>query len=169
MTPQQIVGLAARLFAIWLAINSVQAFEMAAAMHRQPGAESTPAPYIIAALLMLAAVLLWLFPMAVGHKLVPRTHSKDVIHVPANEIVVIACVVLGLWVLVVRAIPALAYYIAVVAMWIKNAQPITSLDQSYHLSFVLGLVQLAVGLVLVLRARRISAYLLPEYPNDEAR
>lgn len=138
-------------------------------MHSQPGAESTPAPYIIAALLMLAAVLLWLFPMVVGHKLVPRTHSNHVIHVPANEVVVIACVVLGLWVLVGRAIPALAYYMAVVAIWIKNAQPIASLDQSYHLNFVVGLVQLAVGLVLVLRARRISAYILPQYPHDEAR
>ena len=162
MTAQQVVGLAARLVAIWLAITSVQAFGMAAAMRAQPGAESTPVPYVVAALLLLAAVLLWLFPMVVAHKLIPRTRSDDVLRVPAGEIVMIACVVLGLWVLVGRAIPAVAYYVSVAAIWVKNGQPITTLDQSQHIGFVVALVQLAIALFLVLRARRIAAYILTE-------
>ena len=169
MTAQQVVGLAARLFAIWLAISAIQAFGLAVAMRAQPGAESSPVPFAIAALFVVAACLLWLFPMVVAHKLVPRTYSSDVLRVPAGEVAVIACVVLGLWVLVGRAIPALAYYISVAAIWLKNGQPLSTLDQGQHVSFMVGLVQLAVALFLMLRARRISAYVLGEHSHGDTR
>ena len=166
MTPQQIVGLAARLFAIWLLITAIQAVGMAATMAEQPGATSSVAPYGFAALFLIVAILLWLFPMVVAHKLVPRTRFEDTLRLPANDLLVVACVVLGLWVIVVRAVPAIAYYISVAAFWVKNGQPITALEQSRHVSFLIGLIHLAIGLFLALRARQVAAYVLPQPPND---
>ena len=162
MTPQQIIGLAARLFAIWLAINAVQAIGMAAAMAEQPGAQTTAAPYVFAALFLIVAILLWLFPMVVGHRLVPRTQFDNTLSAPAHELLVVACVVLGLWIIVVRAIPAIAYYISIAALWIANGQPVTTMDQSQHIGFLVGLIHLGVGLFLVLRASRFAAYVLAQ-------
>jgi hypothetical protein len=166
MTPQQIVGLAARLFAIWLVITAIQAFGMATAMGEQPGATSTAVPYGFAALFLAAAIFLWLFPMAVAHKLVPRTRFENTLRLPAHEVLVVACVVLGLWVIVARAVPAVAYYVSVAAFWLKNGQPIGTLQQSQHIGFLIGLIHLAIGLFLVLRARQVAAYALPQPPED---
>jgi hypothetical protein len=163
MTPQQIVGLAVRLFAIWLALTAIQAVGLAMSMEQQPGAAATVAPYGFAALFVVVAIFLWLFPMVVAHKLVPRTRFEDNVRAPANELLFVACVVLGLWVIVARAVPPLAYYISVAAFWVKNGQAIATLGQSQHISFLVGLIHLAIGLLLVLRARRIAAYLLDNH------
>jgi|tagenome__1003787_1003787.scaffolds.fasta_scaffold20752324_2 hypothetical protein len=167
MTPQQIVGFAARLFAIWLVITAIEALGMATAMAHQPGATSTFAPYGFAGLFLVAAIFLWLFPMVVAHRLVPRTRFEDTVRVPAHDLLLVACIVLGLWVIVVRAVPALAYYISLATFWLKNGQAIATLDQSQHLGFLVGLIHLAIGLFLVLRARQVTAYLLPQPPNGE--
>ena len=166
MTPQQIVGLATRLFAIWLVITAIQAAGTAMAMAEQPGAVSSVAPYGFAALFLVVAILLWLFPMVVAHKLVPRTRFEDTVRVPANELLVVACVVLGLWVIVVRAVPAIAYYISTVAFWLKNGEPITALGQSWHIGFLIGLVHMTIGIFLVLRARQVTAYILSRVPGQ---
>ncbi len=80
-------------------------------------------------------------------------------HVPAHEALVVACVILGLWVLVVRAVPAIAYYVTVAIYWSRNGQSVSSLDPSLHFGFALGLVQLVMALFLVFKARGISAVL----------
>jgi hypothetical protein len=167
MTPQQIVGLAVRLFAIWLVIMAVQAVGMATAMAEQPGATSTFAPYGFAALFVVVAILLWVFPMVVAHKLVPRTRFEDTLRVPANDLLVVACVVLGLWDIVARAVPAITYYISIAAFWLKNGQPIATLEESRHIGFLIGLIHLAIGLLLTLRAREVAAYVLPHALNDD--
>lgn len=159
MTPQQIVGVAVRLFAIWLAITAIQAAGMGIGTNVLPGIKPTLAPYVFSALFLLVAIALWLFPMVVAHKLVPRTKFDNVLHVPAQEIIVIACIVLGLWVLVVRAVPAIAYYVTVTIYWSTNGQSVSALDQSVHFGFVLGLVQLAMALFLLFKARSISAFI----------
>lgn len=166
MTPQQIVGLAVRLFAIWLVITAIQAVGTALEIAGQPGAISSVVPYGFAALFLVVAILLWLFPMVVAHKLVPRTRFEDTVRLPANDLLVVACVVLGLWVIVVRAVPAIAYYFSIAAFWLNSGQPITALERSRHIGFLIGLIHLAIGLFLVLRARQVTAYVLPRPPGE---
>lgn len=79
--------------------------------------------------------------------------------VPRQEVLILACVILGMWVLVVRAIPAISYYITVVIYWSANGQYLSTLEPSLHFGFVLGLVHLAMALVLVFKAREISGIL----------
>src|SRR5690242_12145211 len=78
MTPQQIVGAAVRLFAIWLVMVAIQA----AGTSAQPGTQSTIAPYVFSALFLVVAIFLWLFPLVVAHRLVPRTKFDNELHVP---------------------------------------------------------------------------------------
>jgi len=155
MTPQQIVGVAVRLFAIWLVITAIQA----AGTSAQPGAQTTIVPYVFSALFLVAAILLWLFPLVVAHKLIPKTKFDNVLNIPAAEAVVVACVILGLWVLIVRAVPGIAYYATVAIYWSRNGQAVSSLDPSLHFGFVLALVQLVIALFLIFKAHDISAFI----------
>jgi hypothetical protein len=165
MTPQQIVGVAVRLFAIWLVVTAIQAAGSGLGTSAQPGTQTTIAPYVFSALFLVVAILLWLFPLVVAHRLVPRTKFDNLLHVPTQEALVVACVILGLWVLVVRAVPAIAYYVTVAIYWSRNGQSVSSLDPSLHFGFVLGLVQLVMALFLIFKARDMSAFILLKHQD----
>jgi hypothetical protein len=105
--------------------------------------------------------------MVVAHKLVPRTHFDNVLRIPAEEVAVVACVVLGLWVFVARALPPLTQYFSVVALLIKNNQPIFSIGDGYFARLVEGLVELAVASLLTFKARAIATYFLVRRSTEE--
>ncbi|OQA33805.1 MAG: hypothetical protein BWY57_00945 [Betaproteobacteria bacterium ADurb.Bin341] len=100
MTPQQIVGLAARLFALWLVVIALQIFGIATAMNQQFNQSGAFALYFMPALPLLLAVFLWSFPMFVAHKIVPRTHDSNTLRLPAREATAAASAIIGIWVLI---------------------------------------------------------------------
>ena len=167
MTPQQVVGLFVRLLAVWLAVSGVQVIGIGVALDAQKTQEHTLVPYVISAVLFVVALGLWLFPMVVAHKLVPRTHFDNVLHIPAQEVAVVACVVLGLWVFVARALPPLAQYFSVIALLIKNNQTISAVGDGYSARLVEGLVELAVASLLTFKARAIAIYFLARRSTEE--
>ena len=66
MTPQQIVGTASRLFAIWLLITAFQAVAIGGAL--KAGSSDPSAvwvPYLMGGFYLLAGLLCWFFP---GHR-----------------------------------------------------------------------------------------------------
>jgi hypothetical protein len=166
MTPQQIVGAAVRLFAIWLVIVGIQAAGNGIATS-QPGAQSTIAPFVFSALFLVVAVVIWIFPLVVANAVIPRTKFDNVLRVPKQEALILACIILGMWVLVVRAIPAISYYITVVIYWSENGQYLSSLEPSLHFGLVMGLVHLVMALFLVFKAREISGFLSPPQAHSE--
>jgi hypothetical protein len=167
MTPQQLVGVACRLFAIWLGITALQAVGIAQAMMAQDRSGTLPLPYFLAGMYLAAGIVLWLFPMWVAHRLIPRTQFQDKLRLPARDAVMVGCVILGLWVLVVRAIPSLSWYISIAAFWLANGQPLTTMDSSRHLELVNGLVNLIVGWLLVAKYDRIGRLILPGSDSDQ--
>lgn len=160
MTPQQIVGAAVRLFAIWLVFVGIQA-AVNGISTSQSEAQSTIAPFVFSALFFVAAAAIWFFPLVVANALIPRTKFDNVLRTPRQEVLTLACIILGMWVLVVRAIPALSYYITVVAYWSANGQPFASLERVLHFGVVMGVVDLVMALLLVFKADAISGYLSP--------
>jgi hypothetical protein len=167
MTPQQIVGAAARLFAIWLVVVGIQAAGNGIATS-QTDAQSTVAPFVFSALFLVVAVAIWFFPLVIANAVIPRTKFDNVLRVPKQEALILACIILGMWVLVVRAIPAISYYITVVIYWSANGQYLSSLEPSLHFGLVMGIVHLVMALFLVFRAREISGFLLPPQTHSEA-
>lgn len=163
MTPQQIVGLAVRLFAIWLALTDIRTFDIARVLESQPNAsETTIAPYVFSAAYVIVAVLLWFFPLVVAHNLMPRTRFTDNLHLSAREAAVVACVIFGLGVALVFALPILSRYISIAIFWVKNGQPLSELGQAQHVTFVQGLIYLAVGVFFIVWARPLAARTLPD-------
>jgi hypothetical protein len=168
MTPQQIVGLAARLFSIWLALLALGEANLglldwysSRSNHDAALYVHTIGYYVMATLFLGFAFLLWFFPMTIAHKLVPRTKFEDTLSLPARQAVVVACVVLGLFVIVWRALPILANYLSLAAIWIANGQPISIMAPKAHIQGLIGLIQFIVGLFLVVKAHTLAAKIMP--------
>jgi len=162
MTPQQIVGLASRLFAIWMAVSAVQAFAIAMALKAgSNNPDAVWAPYFIGGLYLLVGVLCWFFPMSIAHRLVPRTKFDDVLKLPARQAMTVACVVLGLLVIAFKAVAPVVGYLSVCALWIASGQTLWSVDAGRHIDGWIGLAQLALGVLLIVKAHVFSAWLLP--------
>jgi hypothetical protein len=156
MTAQQAVGLAGRLFAIWLALGAFQSWAVARALHAEGALDGSWLPYSLPAIYWIAAVMLWFFPLSIAHRLVPRTRFQDRMALPSQQVVVVACVVLGLAVILLRALPALAAYVVTASLWIAAGQPISAMDAEQHVNAWVGAIQLAVGLAFVLKADALA-------------
>ncbi len=161
MTPQQAVGLASRLFAIWLALGAFQSWMVVRAVHADGVAPAGWLQYAVPAIYWAAAVLLWFFQMSIAHRLVPRTRYEDRMALPPQQVVVVACVVLGLCILLLRALPALASWLAAAVLYVGAGQRISTMDAARHAALLEGLLQLAAGLVCVFRAQAIAARVAP--------
>lgn len=161
MTPQQAVGLACRLFAIWLALGSFQSWMLVRAAQSEGIATAAWLPYAVPGLSWLAAVALWFFPLSIAHRLLPRTRQEDRIALPVRQVLVVACVVLGLVVVLLRALPVLSAWLAEALLWIAMGEPLSAMDPARHAELWAGLMQLAVGLVFVLKAQPLADRILP--------
>ena len=167
MTPHQAIGVAVRLFAVWLLITALQTIFTGIALNLRPDAEDTIVAYLFAALYVLVAALLWLFPMLIAHRLVPRTRFAEKLSVPAQQVTAVATVILGLWLLAARAIPAIAHYAILGVLWSRNGQTLANLPAEQHVALAIGLIDLALALVFMFKAPDIAAYIVSEQAKGE--
>jgi len=161
MSPQQIVGVASRLFGVWLVVLAFQAVVIARALKESGGSAGAVAPYFFAGTYMVAAALLWFFPMSIAHKLVPRTKFDEPVRLRGTMAVEVACVVLGLLVVLWRALPGLTGYISVAAFWVANGQPVQTMEAARHVDGLIAITQMVVGLLFVLKARTLAQRIIP--------
>lgn len=166
MTPQQAVGLASRLFAVWLALASFQSWLVARAVQNKGIVDAAWLAYSVPAIYWLAAVVLWFYPLSIAHRLVPRTRFEDRITLPVRQVVLVACIVLGLCVVLVRALPLLAGYLSWAILWIGAGYQLSAAEVHRHLDLLEGAMQLAVGLVFVLKAQAVTEHVLPRAARE---
>lgn len=160
MTPHQIVGLSVRLFSIWLLIFSLQINGYVSALNNQPGVEQMVIQYWLVGFVVLLAILLWFFPMAVAHKLIPKTQYQNTLSVPSQEMVHVACVIFSLWLFLVKLLPAVAYYIPLV-IYISHEKHSSLEYKEFHFLKIAPLViQFSMAAILAFRSRAISRFLL---------
>ena len=160
MTPQQIVGLAIRLFSIWLVILALQIFGYGNELNNQPGVGLTNAHYWLSGGAFLLAVLLWFFPMFVAHKIIPQTQFDNVLRVPAQEAVVVACVIFALWLFLAKVLPALAFYIPLFVVMAHDKLPISN-SREFHVTRLAPIaIEFVVAMLLAFKAHAISKFLL---------
>ncbi|MCL2075262.1 MAG: hypothetical protein FWH15_02250 [Betaproteobacteria bacterium] len=168
MTPQQIVGLFVRLFAIWLVVQALQLVGVGIEINRQPLQEQWAGYYYTSAIVVVVAAALWLFPMVVAHKLIPRTQFDNVLRVPAHEAAIVACIVLGLWLFVARALPLLTHYFTVAALLWKNHISVYEAEVANPARLIEGVVTLLVCGFLTFKARFIAnCLLLPRTDKED--
>lgn len=109
MSPTQIVAVAVRLFAVFLAVRFVSSIPMYYAQATSQIGSNTPAPYYLVVALLIVALLyvLWRFPITIAGKLLtaPTQESKE--SASPDLWLSMGCALMGLW-LLVEFVPLLA-------------------------------------------------------------
>ncbi|HYM33839.1 MAG TPA: hypothetical protein VET48_00515 [Steroidobacteraceae bacterium] len=164
MSPQQIVGMAAKLFAIWLVVIAFQIFGAAITLKSQLGSSATFLLYFLPALPILLAVFLWLFPMTIADKLVPRTQDTNTLRTPARELTAVASIIIGLWVLI-GTIPTLVTTLGMFLFSDETLMSVAYFTQERKLHFVGVFLQCAFALFLVFKPWTIARKVFPHTSN----
>lgn len=164
MTAQQFVGIGVRLFAIWLLVSAIGRLFYAVGLLLAPSV-GDPAPSIVmqmitfgfAALELSAAVVLWLFPLSIAGRLIPRTHHTDTLRVRLEDTAAVGCALLGLWTLA-NALPQVAHWLGYGLLAARRV--ISFSGQPVILDALYAGTQLAVALLLLGRARMIAKWMM---------
>ena len=107
MTPQQLVALFARLFALWLFINALRMLVGVVAIEGQLGGGGKFAWLAGAVLPVAVGLVLWNFPQFIAGKLIPRTNGTNTIALRPRQMAAVGSALLGMWT-IIQSVP-LAY------------------------------------------------------------
>lgn len=155
MTPQQFIGVAVRLFAVWLAIHGIEMLLAGVSL------VFVYIPTYIASLFyLIVAALLWFFPMAVAHKLLPRTQFENTLKIPLQETVVVACIILGIWTFATQALPAISAYINMLVQAKIDDIPFAQSWLMYARNLPNVVMSFVISVILCFKAHSIAAYLI---------
>src|SRR5882762_7390699 len=96
MTTHQVVALAVRLFAVWLALEGVPYFVYAPS---QLASAALIAGYLTGGAYLVAALILWVFPLLIARRLLPESTRGIKLSPSAVELTRTAVVVSGIFLL----------------------------------------------------------------------
>ncbi len=160
MTPQQIVALAVRVFAIWLLVISVQMIGIALTLSGQFRSDNVFALFAVPALPVFLAVFLWKFPSFVAGKLLPRTTHPDELRMPPRADTAAASAIIGLWV-VVAVLPQ-AFAVAAMAIYSRRTDLFDLFFTPDRVVTSVALaVQVVLGIFLLARPWLIARWIFP--------
>jgi hypothetical protein len=148
VTPQQIVALALRLFAIWLALQTLRLLPSFFTARR---IESTGYVWMtfMLALTVVVIVALWVFPRTIAGKLMPTPDPQPQPSATPGVWLAIGCTLLGLWVLT-TTIPGLVYD----ALALNELSSYDDRSELQH-SIVSYVVEIGIALWLILGAKGV--------------
>lgn len=159
MTPQQLVGLGVRLFALWLALTSIGTIS---AIWSTPLPDGTPKGLGIGLGIayLVGAGGLWFLPMAVAHRLLPRTSHTNAISAGGFEIARAGTCLLGLW-LLVKTLPAAAWYIFRMAALTSAGPAIDAFNSDAKVDMAVIVFQLGLAVVLIVKSEAFARAAVP--------
>lgn len=166
MTPQQIVGLGVRLFAIWLALQAAPwVAQLLRGTNDPVTAPIVPGILISAAAYVGTAVVIWNIPMWIAHKLIPRTAHENVLNLPLFDAARVGCALIGLWLLATTLQNIVWFFItALIASGSGSVFAATSKENKIALA--LDIFQVGLGLFLLFRSQWFAKFVSrPESSN----
>jgi heme exporter protein D len=148
MTPHQSVALALRLFAIWVALQTLRTLP---AFFTMGGFDSRSYVWMAVTFALNAVVILafWVFPRTIAGKLVPPPDPEPQPSSSPDQWLAVGCTLLGLWTLT-ATIPRIAYEAFVLGAMSSSDDH----SQLQHL-VVYNLVELAIAVWLILGAKGV--------------
>jgi hypothetical protein len=163
MTPQQLVGLAARLFSVWLGIVSLTYFiTVPRAFDAVPldSATAIIAAYGIGVGYLVGACALWFFPMVVAHALLPRTQHENRLYFQAHELARVAGALMGLWMLS-QALPSLVWVVFRALLSVDLGSSFSTLSAEAKLDISVAAVQACFALLVIFKAKVFADIVVP--------
>jgi len=152
VTPHQIVAVALRLFAVWLAL---QAFRTLPAFFTLKGTESPNYVWMSLMLAITAVVIfvLWAFPRTIAGKLLPPVDPQLRPPATPDTWLAIGCTLIGLWTLT-ETIPKLVYDFLLLN-WTRMEGPLRLQDWG-SLDTIYNVFKLAIAVWLVLGGKGVG-------------
>jgi hypothetical protein len=154
VTAQQLIGVGVRLFAVWLALTSfpylVTIPGQLAGSPGLPGGAPTVS-YGIGIVYLLAAVALWVFPLVVANRLLPRSRHTNHLTFQAHDLARVGCSLLGLW-FFAKALPNLAWFLFRAFLFAGSSSNYTALDSQARLDLAMAAFELAFAVLVIARA-----------------
>lgn len=158
MTGTQIVGLAVRLFSIWLFVYLLR--NVPGMWHFntiESDASANVAVAVTAVILLGIVVVLWLFPLTVASKLLPRDQSERKLAPPPEEVQSVGFCLLGLWI-IATAVPSALYWILMSYHAAKPNAVLLLQPQDFGSMLSIG-VQIMLGIWLLFGAKGLRGIL----------
>lgn len=166
MTPQQLVGIGARLFAVWLALASLSYFAaIPAALEGMPGVRSVAVIGVMAVAYSVGAVFLWFFPMAAAHKLLPHTKFENRLSLNTHELARVGASLMGLW-LLATALPSLALVAFRSALFMEEGSSFSSMAPDAKLDVAAAVFQVVLAVFLIARLNAFATLVVPEVKSS---
>lgn len=157
MKKEQVVGIAVRLFAVFLGLYTVRYVTGLIPLLVDPSPNKPGVGFLVllAAFPTLAAILLWYFPLAVASKIIPDIKTaKAPARLDAGGIAVVSFSIMGLWVLT-TAIPDMFYW-ATFAYQTKNTDIGNPELSPEHIAYMVStVIEIVIGFLLLLGSRGI--------------
>ncbi len=156
MNPEQVIAVAVRLFAIGLAVYAVTGAVGTAPVYFTGKFEPSVCLLVVGAtfLILVAALLLWRFPLWIASKLFPYGHSRSggSISVSSGELQTVAFTVLGIY-FMFKAVVAAVYWV----FWFSSVRSLGFDPAADHWASVLKtLAELVLACLLVFGARGLT-------------
>jgi hypothetical protein len=168
MTPQQIIGVGIRLFAVMLALSTLTYIATIPHELAQSGSRYAGYAYLGVGVYLLAAALLWFFPMSIANRIVPRTRFENRISLQALEAARVGCSLIGLW-LLAKTLPSVVWLLFNLLAYSGHDSLFRSLSEDLKYGLLSAVVQGVLALVLIFRSGDFAALVIREkkQPADE--
>jgi hypothetical protein len=157
MTNTQVVALGIRLFCIWLAVYvlryapAIWSYNTSSVPDR--GVAGTV--IVVTAVLVAIVIALWLFPLAVARKLLPRATLDHPTSLPIDQLQSAGFCLLGLW-LLTEAVPGVVYE-AVMIYYSTRPNAAVELRPDNYAAMAQTAIELGLGLWLLFGAKGLLA------------
>jgi hypothetical protein len=165
MTPQQLVGLGVRLFAVWLALTSIGTLSALLTTQLPEGTPKALGIGLNVAYLVGAAAL-WFLPMAVAHRLLPRTSHTNAIFAGGFEIARAGTCLLGLW-LLIKTLPTIAWYVFKMAAVTSVSPAIDAFNSDAKVDMAVIVFQLSVAVILIVKSAAFASLAVSHTQADQ--
>lgn len=175
MTARQFVAIGLRLFSIWLCVSAIQIFGVTSALRTATASYGRSSPewigLAVVGVLVAVAVVVWVMsgPMATG--LLSGLVKPPVLKFSVAELVVVGCVLMGLWWLKESVVPFIVFWLQAFALSSGDSQPAyASLSLTARFNMVAHLLQILIALFFIMRPYTIARWIFrtaPPTPSTE--
>jgi len=153
MTPQQIVALCIRIASIYFAISSLHYLvAVPISMASANLSEQLHVSYLTGGIFLLVATVLWFFPMAIAHQILPRSRFDNLLNLQALEAARVGCSLIGLW-FAVSTLPKFVWFLFSHLVNSAGQPLIASLTSANRAELIFYLLELIFALFLIFGSR----------------
>lgn len=168
MTPKHFIAVGLRLFAIWLLIGAVQIFAIISALKRLNdalGGNSAWLGFAAIALFLAMAFFIWILSAPMATAVLSGVPRPQVTTLSLFDLVVVGCVLMGLWWLKESLVPFVALWLkALVAAPEASQSAFAWLGPVGKLNVLMYLAQIAISLFFVCRPYSIAKWVIRGVP-----